>query len=55
MLTLSMAKGTGTVFTKEADEYLGRWQDEQFPMATYFEVFGNQVPELIYFNMFIMK
>lgn len=41
VLTLAMAKGTGTVFTKEANEYKGRLQDGQLPVAMYVEVFSN--------------
>lgn len=41
VLTLAMAKGTGTVFTKEAGEYEGKLQDGQLPVAMYVEVFSN--------------
>lgn len=41
LLTLSMGKGTGAVYTKDAGEYAGKLEEEQLPMAMYFEVFGN--------------
>lgn len=41
VLTLSMGKGTGTVFTKEAGEFEGKLEEEQLPMAMYVEVFSN--------------
>lgn len=41
VLTLSLGKGSGTVFTKEADEYEGKLQKDQPPLAMYVEVFKN--------------
>ncbi len=41
VLTLAMAKGTGTVFTKEAGEYHGKLEDAQLPVAMYVEVFSD--------------
>jgi len=41
VLTLAMAKGTGTIFTKEAGEYEGKLQERQLPVAMYLEVFSN--------------
>lgn len=41
VLTLSLGKGIGTVFTKEANEYEGKLQEEQPPLAMYIEVFKN--------------
>lgn len=39
VLTLSLGKGKGTVFTKEADEYHGKLLTERSPLAMYIEVF----------------
>ncbi len=41
VLTLSLARGAGTVFTKEANEYEGKLQEAQPPLAMYVEVFRN--------------
>src|SRR5690606_4841922 len=35
VLTLSLSKGTETVFTKEADEYEGKLLEGQAPLAMY--------------------
>ena len=39
VLTLSLGKGKGTVFAKEADEYHGKLLTEQPPLAMYIDVF----------------
>lgn len=41
VLTLSLSKDTGTIYTKEASEYEGKLLTAQPPLALYLEVFSN--------------